>query len=295
MPEGHALFYEEVSKSRKLIRAQIRGENSTLANRIMMSLIAQIDYEHPKWEQFYTVNLADIANASQVEIKHALAKQVCEAMISTAAGLSECQGKRLVWVTFFSKITYENGVISAKFNNEIHPVLSHLKDFVTFNYLDYMRLNSNYAQQLWELLTMLKKSGVDVRDVDLPMLQDKLGIPAKIRKPFQKTQYILDRAKKEIERKTYMRFVWEPDAPRAPKKIKFYLGATRIPKKIEQEKAKLEEQSEKTRAAQNEWANCVKQHPNGCEHYAKSKLKKCAICRKMQPFAPSDQEPGLFN
>jgi len=287
--ETSALFYEEVSKSRRLIRAHIKGENSALSNRIMMALIAQVDYENPDWCKQYTVKLSDLVEKSGVEINRSVVNEIANAMVTTAVKFIE--GKRDVWRPFFKEIAYCNGEISATFNELIYPVIAHLEGFIKYNYLDYLKLNSAYSQQLWELLTMFRHSAINSPKYGIKDLQGKLGIPEKLRGKFQFTQRILDRAKIEIEKKTDLRFVWER-SKKDKREVVFYLGRMRLPKLEEQEKQKTAEQNEKTLQIQKEYSQCIMQHPDGCEHYAKSKKPKCALCRKMKTFTPKNNEPN---
>jgi len=285
-----ALFYEEVCKARKLVRATIRGECSTIANRVMMALIAKVNYHDPDWDKTYSFRLTDLEERSGIVMHEKEVREICQAMVSTAAGFVE--GKRMVWRTFFREIAYENGTIHCIFNDLIKPILAHLNDYVRFNYLDYLKLSTAYAQQLWELLTMFRKSRNEKPKIKLTELQDKLGVPVKLRGKFQKTRYILDRAKKEIEKKTDLKFWWEPDRKFKPKSINFYFGDERQEKQKQAEKAKGLKQSEKYRKAQDEWAKCCKEHQDSCEHYAKSKKTKCALCRKNKVFDKKDDTPA---
>ena len=291
------LFYEDALKSVKLVRAVCRGDsassNAALANRIFMSLLGQIDHEAHQAKKEYKVLFSDIESRSGVSLEYPAAVVCCKTMCSMVLGVSE--GRRDTFYSVFSKITLEDGIISAVFNDEIIPFLENLgltNPYIHYNLLEYLKLSSAYAQKLYELLVMFREQGNNHPYYQLTKLQNVLGIPQKVRARFQGTSRIIERARKEIQSKTPLRFAWEADKKYGPKHINFYLGSERLPKVAEQEKRKVEAEHEKALLLQRECISCFKQHSSGCPHYKKSRKSKCAICRRLGFF--EDKTAPLF-
>lgn len=278
-------MYPEVSKSRELIRSEISvdGKASAMANRIIMVLLSQIDYEHPDLDRAYSFRVADMAAAAGVQINRRTIGSVADKMAATIAKIVE--GKWKVLTPFFHEIRYNDGEIRAEFSPKIMPFLIRLRDFIPLNLITYLKLNSTYSQNLWELLSMFRHSSVMTPDYDIAPLCDKLSIPKKLRKNISWIGRILNRAKEEIEEKTDLRFVWEPDKKYKPAKIIFYLGRTRLPHVEEREKLKIEKEREKNSKAMAAWRECKNKEQSMCDNYGKSRRAKCALCRRMGCFA----------
>jgi plasmid replication initiation protein len=185
--------------------------------------------------------------------------------------------------TFFSSITYRKGVIEARFNWEMKPLLLDLRRcFTQYNLMEYLTLPSIYSQRLFEIL----KSWANVPEVVLSVaeLHRLLDTPESFRKDFAAfRRFVLQKAHKDVHAKTSLRFEWEPvKAGRSVEAVRFLFAPGR--KAIAEAETK-KAQEEKRRRLQNQRVikalECAKTKGGECETQDNKRLV-CKMCREFQ-------------
>lgn len=185
--------------------------------------------------------------------------------------------------TFFSSITYRKGVIEARFNWEMKPLLLDLRRcFTQYNLMEYLTLPSIYSQRLFEIL----KSWANAPEVILSVeeLHRLLDTPPSFRADFKAFRVrVIEKAHKDIQEKTSLRFEWEPmKAGRSVVAIRFLFAPGR--KAIAEAETK-KAQEEKRRRLQNQRVikalECAKAKGGECETQDNKRLV-CKMCREFQ-------------
>ena len=181
--------------------------------------------------------------------------------------------------TFFSSITYRNGIIEARFNWEMKPLLLDLRRcFTQYNLMEYLTLSSVYSQRLFEIL----KSWANTPEVVLSIgeLHHLLDSPASSRADFRQFRTrIIEKAHKDIHEKTSLHFEWEPvKAGRSVEYIRFLFAPGR---KAVSEAETKKTQEEKRHRLQNQRVikalECAKAKGSKCENQDNQRLI-CKMC-----------------
>jgi plasmid replication initiation protein len=112
----------------------------------------------------------------------------------------------------FSKCVYliGLGIIRVSFQPDLKSHFLGLKSrFVQYNLFEFLLLPSIYSQQIFELLMSWRT--LVAYEIPVEDLHDMLGTPEDYRKDFCSfRRRVLDKAKKDINQKTMLRFDWEP-------------------------------------------------------------------------------------
>lgn len=110
----------------------------------------------------------------------------------------------------FARISYDNGVISAKLNPELKPYFLQLRrEFSMRSLPEFRSLSSIYSQQIYRFLCSIR--ALDDTDVDIERLHFTTTAPESLKADFRKFRTrVLEPAEKEINSKTNLKFHWEP-------------------------------------------------------------------------------------
>ena len=144
-----------------------------------------------------------------------------EKLYYTALGLTRKQfkiidriNKRFAIYNFFSRATYENGILTIKFDDELHNYLMLIKDnYLKYNIKYIMILNSKYSIRLYEILKnkfeKTKKFQKTIKlNLSVDEIRELLAIPTSYKYNMFKKR-ILEKAKEELQNKTDIMFEYK--------------------------------------------------------------------------------------
>lgn len=276
---------EIVKKRNELARSKISISNAE-GSRILANLIACVRHDDTQFKDTYRVPVKDFIS-DKGGGSYSRIKAVCRELSKATAEIEEPDpdGAHPIFriYTFFSSLVYRKGVVEARFNQEMQPLLLDLRRcFTQYNLLEYLTLPSIYSQKLFEIL----KSWANTPEVTLPIaeLHRMLDTPDSFRKNFAAfRRFVLQKAHKDILARTSLRFDWQPlKQGRAVGAVRFTFGVKRsLP--VEKEKS---DNSKKKQARDNNTAAmkaiaCLKERGPACEG-GHQKPKICELCRKLR-------------
>ena len=189
---------EIIKKHNTLIRSPLRDINSTIGQRILACLIAQIHTDDKDLKEIYKINLNTFLPSDGKSYQ--IAKEVSEKMVSSFVEINHT--RKVDLYPIFKKISYREGIVEAKFNDDLREYLVQLKGhFTEINLLEYLLLSTTYAQRLFEIL----KSWAGLPDVEifLDELHKQLNTVESQKKHFGLfRKKVLEPAQKEIIKKS---------------------------------------------------------------------------------------------
>lgn len=238
---------EIVKKRNELVRSKINISN-VLGSRILANLIACIRQDDTKFQELYRVPLKDFITDESGR-GYTAVKGMCKELASATAEIeiTDPDGEKVLSLfPFFSSIKYRKGVIEAQFNVSMSGLLLQLREcFTQYNLMEYLTLPSLYSQRLFEILKSWSKTPEVVLSV--AELHRLLDTPASFRADFRQFRvYVLEKAHKDIQEKTSLRFEWEPvKAGRSVESIRFLFAPGR--KAIAEKEAKTAKEQKRRR------------------------------------------------
>jgi plasmid replication initiation protein len=272
---------EVVKKRNELVRSKISISNVD-GSRILANLIACVRHDDTQFKDTYRVPVKDFMSDTSGR-GYSNIKAMCRELAKATAEIEEPDpdGPHPIFriYTFFSSISYRKGVVEARFNQEMQPLLLDLRRcFTQYNLMEYLTLPSLYSQKLFEIL----KSWANAPEVVLSVaeLHRILDTPPSFRADFKAFRVrVLEKAYKDIQEKTTLHFEWEPvKAGRSVEAIRFSFGPGR--KAIaEAETAKAK--AEKKRRLENRRfmaaIECAKAKKGECSTMDNKRLV-CKLC-----------------
>ena len=224
---------EIVKKHNELVRSKINLSGKT-ASRVLACLVASIRHDETQFKDTYTIPIKSYLPDDEGGKIYKLAREACKelatATVETEWPDPENPGGDPIFhiMPFFTSIKYRKGNVEAKFNKEMSGLLLQLRQcFTQYNLMEYLTLPSLYSQKLFEIL----KSWANAPEVVLSVaeLHRLLDTPASFRADFRQFRvYVLEKAKKDIQGKTSLRFEWEPvKAGRSVEAIRFLFAPGR--------------------------------------------------------------------
>lgn len=202
---------EIVKANNELFRCKYKIKD-VVAGRIFMAFASLVDHKDVKENQNFVEykisadsilpdtcdggdNYQQLREAANVLVGHAIEQHK--------------EGKNFVVYALFSKISYEDGILTGQFHKDLVPFFIIAREKFTKMKLDeYMKLPSIYSQCIFGFL----KSWSDRQEVTIKMseLHTMLDTPQSIRKNFAEfKRRVLDKAHKDINEKTSLSFEWE--------------------------------------------------------------------------------------
>jgi plasmid replication initiation protein len=272
-----------VKKDNALIRTKINVLNID-GSRILANLIACIRSDDPQFKKTYSVAVKDFITDPSGRA-YTRVKEVCRDLGGATAELEELiNGKKEFRVRpFFTDIRYYNGYVFAEFNPRMRDVLLNLKEcFTQYHLIDYMSLPSVYSQRIFEILKSWQKIPQGHVDIELSELHKILNTPVTFQNDFaQFRRKVLEKAHKDITKKTDLTFDWEPiKNGRAVESIRFYFDGKRVAiaeKSHEQKKAERQRKLETQRFIKA--VNCAKNKKGICDNQDNVGIV-CRLCLK---------------
>lgn len=224
---------EIVKKHNELVRSKINLSGKT-ASRILACLVASIRQDETQFKETYTVPIKDYLPNEEGGMLYRQARAACKelagATVETEWPDPENPGGDPIFhiMPFFTSIKYRKGTVEARFNKEMSGLLLQLRAcFTQYNLMEYLTLPSIYSQKLFEIL----KSWANAPEVILSVsdLHRLLDTPPSFRADFKAFRTrVLEKAQKDIQEKTSLRFQWEPvKAGRSVEAIRFLFAPGR--------------------------------------------------------------------
>lgn len=272
-----------VKKHNELVRSKISITNVD-GSRILANLIACIRHDDVDFQDTYRIAPKDFM-ADQGGKSYTTIKTVCRELAKATAEIEEPDPDGphpiLSIYTFFSSITYRKGIISARFNAEMKPLLLDLRRcFTQYNLMEYLTLSSIYSQRIFEFL----KSWDDKPEKIIPVaeLNEMLNTPESFRANFKELRrWVLEKAHKDITTKTTLSYEWEPvKQGRAVVAVRFIFAQKRaLPVQKKKADNAIEKSSEKKNILYNQAVACFKERGAACEG-GQQKKGVCEVCLK---------------
>ena len=274
-----------VKKHNELVRSKISITNVD-GSRILANLIACIRHDDVDFQDTYRIAPKDFM-ADQGGKSYTTIKTVCRELAKATAEIEEPDPEGphpiLSIYTFFSSITYRKGIISARFNAEMKPLLLDLRRcFTQYNLMEYLTLPSIYSQRIFEFLKSWDDKP-ETSPIPLADLHEMLNTPASFRANFTEfRRWVLEKAHKDITTKTTLSYEWEPvKQGRAVVAVRFIFAQKRaLPVQKKKADNAIEKSSEKKNILYNQALACFKESGAACEG-GKQKRGVCEVCLKL--------------
>lgn len=224
---------EVVKKHNELVRSKINLSGKT-ASRILACLVACIRHDETQFKETYTVPIKSYLQDDEGGKIYKLAREACKELASATVETEwpdpENPGGDPIFhvMPFFTSIKYRKGNVEARFNKEMSGLLLQLRAcFTQYNLMEYLTLPSLYSQKLFEIL----KSWSNAPEVILSVadLHRLLDTPPSFRADFKAFRVrVIEKAHKDIQERTSLRFEWEPvKAGRSVEAIRFLFAPGR--------------------------------------------------------------------
>jgi hypothetical protein len=218
-----ALFPEkEVWRANELCEAKLEMHNNLLSNKIFCTLIANLQpdtFPNVAIDAKLLNEQEDLLGSLYKRIEYS-ADLLARSRITKVFFSSKTKKERgFSFQNIFQELTYDNGIIFGRFNDQMGPLLLKLKEkFTVLNLNTLLSFQSFYSQRIYEILSASRYKG-DV-EYDLCVLQDMIAFPLKLRNDYnQFKNRVLEQSKKDIETITDLKFDYFPIRANGSKKI----------------------------------------------------------------------------
>lgn len=276
---------EIVKKDNELIRSRINIA-SVEGSRLLANLIACVRHYDTQFKDTYKVAVKDFITDSSGR-GYTQIRAVCRELAKATAEIEEPDANSshptFRIYTFFSSITYKKGVVQARFNQEMQPLLLDLQRcFTQYNLMEYLLLPSLYSQRLFEILKSW--SGRPEVLLELEELHRLLDTPPSLRTDFRNFRLrVLEKAHADIHEFTSLKYEWEAiKKGRRVDSIRFVFTAPRI-EQVDTKKEKIEQS--KTSKQNNklflDCADCFQKKGNPKNCFEADNSKKCQLCQAL--------------
>ncbi|MGG3801244.1 replication initiation protein [Metabacillus fastidiosus] len=203
--------YYWVNQSNILIN--MKQDLTITERRIIFALISLVQPDDTDFKT-YTIQIKELANLIGVA-EGSFYKRIEEAvdgLQSKQLIFEHGEGKRRIVdkITWVQRATYMHGqgIIRIKLSEDLAKYLLDLKTYTKYQLFNVLQLKSEYSWRIYELLK--EREPWSKRIIKVSELREKLNIPddkLNLMKNFKKI--VLDKAQKEIEEKTDLRFDYE--------------------------------------------------------------------------------------
>lgn len=214
---------EIVKKSNAIIRARWQPE-SIWEPRIVALVASKVRATD---EDFFTyrISVVELAGISDENLRGNQYKEIAESIEHLGKATIRIEGNKprsFRQYSIFSMCGYEDGYLIARFDPDLKPhFLSLSEKFTEYSLMQFLNLPSTYSQKLFEIL----KSWSNLPEVLLSRseLHELLNTPPSFRTDFRQFRiYVLEKAHRDIHKKTSLRYEWEPiKVGKSVEKIRF--------------------------------------------------------------------------
>jgi plasmid replication initiation protein len=273
---------EIVKKSNALARARWSAE-SVWEPRLVALLASKVRTDDSDFH-VYEIPISELLRGSGGRDYREI-EAIVDRVMSRVLTIRDPKG----WTKYnvFSRCRYrrEEGILELGFHPDLRPHYLNLqKHFAQYNLLEYLMLPSIYSQRVFEIL----KSWSNQPEVNLVIdeLHGMLDTPNSLRQDFaQFRRRVLEKAHKDITKKTNFRYEWEPvKKGRSYISVRFTFGRRLAIAAAAQASSQTKEQ-EKRSAAKNKafktFAACLAERGQACAG-GHQKMAVCELCRNFR-------------
>lgn len=279
-----------VKKSNALARAQWQPQ-SIWEPRIV-ALVASKVQESDDDFLTYRIPVSELTGVSDENLRGNQYRDIERSIANLGKATIRIEGNKprnFRQYSIFSMCGYEDGYLIAEFHPDLKPHFLNLKaQFTAYNLYDYLKLPSIYSQRIFEIL----KSWSNMPEFVISILElhKILETPESFRKDFRNFRIrVLEKAYKDIHKKTSLRFEWEPV------KTGRSVGAIRFLFASGQKAIANEKENEKEHVASNkaflEAVKCAKEKNGECTKCDNKKFV-CEICHRIGSYKEIHRRPA---
>lgn len=225
MGKQQALLPDEVvKKSNAIARARWQPE-SVWEPRIVALVASKVRTDDEDF-QTYRIPVAELTGISDENLSGYQYQEIRKCIIHLAKATILIQGennqRNFMAYPIFSACGYEDGYLIARFDPDLKPHFLNLREqFTEYSLMQFLMLQSGYSQRIFEFL----KSWSNVPEVIITVeeLHNLLNTPPSFRSDFRQFRTrVIEKAYKDIHKKTSLHFEWEPiKIGRSVEKIRF--------------------------------------------------------------------------
>lgn len=273
---------EIVKKSNAIARA--RWQPESIWEPRIVALVASKVRESDEDFQTYKIPVAELLGVSDENLSGKQYQDISRSIAHLGKATIRIEGtkpRNFRQYNIFAMCGYEDGYLIAGFHPDLKPHFLNLKaQFTAYNLFEYLTLPSAYSQRIFEFL----KSWANAPEVVISVveLHELLNTPESFRKDFRQFRTrVLEKAHKDIQEKTSLRFEWEPvKVGRSVEKIRFiFNGGKKALAQKEQEKAKEEKRRRLNNQRFLRAVECAKAKGGDCRTMDNVRIV-CKLCRE---------------
>jgi Protein involved in initiation of plasmid replication len=216
-----------VVKSNRMVKA--KTPFTKLEHRVVASLIAQIDRDQESFgiQRVSLRNIIERAGVSSTEIFRK-ARDICDRLVEKSVGIctyDEDRGRVYTAYTLFRQCRYveQEGLIEAKFEEEMRPLLLQLKNrFTMYSLSFFLRLPSRHSMRIYELLKMREDLGA--MRISVEEFRETLGLENSYDRFTDLRRLVVEKARHQIDENTDIRFTYRVEREgRTAKWLRFFV------------------------------------------------------------------------
>jgi len=218
---------DTVVKANRMVKA--KTSFTKLEHRVVATLIAQIERGQESFEK-QRVSLRRIMERAGVESTEIFrkAKEICDRLVERGIGIStydEEKGRIYTAYSLFRKCRYieDEGVIEAKFEEEMQPFLLRLKNRFTMYSLNcFLQLPSRHSMRIYELLKMREDLGA-IR-ISVEEFRETLGLEDSYEYFTDLKRHVIEKAREQIAEYTDIEFTYKVEREgRSAERLRFFV------------------------------------------------------------------------
>ncbi|WP_170299815.1 replication initiation protein [Desulfobacter hydrogenophilus] len=269
-----------VCKSNALCRASW-SPDSIWESRLVALIATQVREDDEDFKGYW-VPVSDIINAAEIK-KNGKVYKALDELTDKAMGrvikIKESWGWNKYTLFSTCKFIKKDNAVILGFHPDLKPhYLALKKHFTKYALAEFLALPSTYSQRVYEILRSWDER--DATKLSMEDLHEILCTPPSMRKNFGEfKRRVLDKALKDIEEKTPLRWRYEPiKKGRKVIAVRFFFGKkSRAKAESKAKKASQQKQSKTNNALFLAAVQCAADHPDGCGQLRGTK-NCCKIC-----------------
>jgi plasmid replication initiation protein len=213
-----------VKKPNELIK--MRGEFKESELKLSTYLISILEEE----KYLYKINIKDYLNKFDKKMgDFEKLHQTARALTNKQFEMVDRVNKKFAIYNFLTKAIYENGILTIKFDDELHLYLMQIKkNYLRYQIKNIMSLNSKYSIRLYEILKNKYEQAIKFQqniylETTIDELKKDISVPLSYKYGMFKKN-VLEKSKKELKEHTDIFFDYEEiKKGRKIDKIKFII------------------------------------------------------------------------
>ena len=273
-----------VKKSNAITRA--RWQPESIWEPRIVALVASKVRESDEDFQTYKIPVSELVGTSDENLSGYQYQEIAKSIAHLGKATIRIDGNKprnFRQYNIFAMCGYEDGNLIAGFHPDLKPHFLQLKEqFTAYNLFEFLTLPSSYSQRLFEIL----KSWANTPEfiISVAELHEMLNTPPSFQADFRQFRTrVLEKAHKDIQEKTSLRYEWEPvKVGRSVEKICFTFGpGRRAIAEAEKAKAKEEKQRRLMGSRMLRANECAMAKKGECTTMDNKPIV-CNVCRQFQ-------------